>query len=65
MGMERPRSSRWQPNADGDHRPLLDAARALRDQLAILEKRDRDAARQDPACTLSETDTQSSGSDAR
>jgi len=30
--------------------PLLDAARALRDQLAILEKRVRDAARQDPAC---------------
>jgi transposase len=30
--------------------PLLDAAGSLRDQLAILEKRVRDAARQDPAC---------------
>jgi transposase len=30
--------------------PLLDAAGALRDQLTILEKRVRDAARQDPAC---------------
>ena len=30
--------------------PLFDAARALRDQLAIVEKRVRDAARHDPAC---------------
>jgi transposase len=30
--------------------PLLDAAAALRNQLALLEKRVRDAARHDPAC---------------
>ena len=30
--------------------PLLDACAALRDQLAILEKRTRDAAKNDPAC---------------